>query len=366
MKSRLFIRRKCLLIKMLRIIAILGCLSLTGCGLLPDVYQNPQFHNPFPQLSRVAVVPFFNFTNEPTVNGEKVAIAYYNELQAIPGFEVVPVPLTQEIIQLNNIDLNGPKGADEARRLAQIMKVDAVVVGAVTDYSPYYPPRMGLEVQWYARNPGFHPIPAGYGLPWGTPNEADIPGPLVFEAEMSLAKEQMKSQTPPEPVTPVHEGVPLVPEGKNSSEKGDVKNTPPSGGSKEGGNVKRVGYAEEAVPTGTQGKDSATDQTLPADWPDPKGFIPPGPRSTPPPYRPCKAAVLHHIKVYHGNDSDFTTALSNYYALRDEARFGGYQGYLQRSDDFIRFCCRMHITEMLSARGGSGEAKTVWRWPNRF
>ena len=70
--------------------------------------------------------------------------------------------------------------------------------------------------------------------------------------------------------------------------------------------------------------------------------------------------------LYHGNDSDFTTALSNYYALRDEARFGGYQGYLQRSDDFIRFCCRMHITEMLSARGGAGEAKTVWRWPNRF
>ena len=30
------------------------------------------------------------------------------------------------------------------------------IVGAVTDYSPYYPPRMGLAVNWYAANPGFH------------------------------------------------------------------------------------------------------------------------------------------------------------------------------------------------------------------
>ena len=46
---------------------------------------------------------------------------------------------------------------------------------------------MGLQVEWYAANPGFHPIPPGYGLPWGTHEEQDIPGPLVFEAEFALA-----------------------------------------------------------------------------------------------------------------------------------------------------------------------------------
>ena len=45
------------------------------------------------------------------------------------------------------------------------MGVDAVVIGTVTDFTPYYPPRCGLRVEWYAANSGFHEIPPGYGLP---------------------------------------------------------------------------------------------------------------------------------------------------------------------------------------------------------
>jgi hypothetical protein len=73
--------------------------------------------------------------------------------------------------------------------------------------------------------------------------------------------------------------------------------------------------------------------------------------------------VLRHTKTYNGNDPDLTTALASYVYFRDDARYGGWQGYLQRSDDYIRFCCHMHITEMLTARGGAGETRVVWRWP---
>jgi hypothetical protein len=73
--------------------------------------------------------------------------------------------------------------------------------------------------------------------------------------------------------------------------------------------------------------------------------------------------VLQHTRTYNGHDSDFTEALENYYFFRDDARVGGWQSYLRRSDDFIRFCCRMHVWEMLSARGGAGETRVVWRWP---
>ena len=59
---------------------------------------------------------------------------------------------------------------------------------------------------------------------------------------------------------------------------------------------------------------------------------------------------------------DFTEALASYYHFRNDARFGGWQNYLQRSDDFIRFCCHVHIAEMLSARGGAGQTRVVWRW----
>ncbi len=73
--------------------------------------------------------------------------------------------------------------------------------------------------------------------------------------------------------------------------------------------------------------------------------------------------MLKHTKMYNGQDSSVTEALASYYFFQDDARFGGWQSYLQRSDDFIRFCCHLHIYEMLSARGGAGETRVVWRWP---
>ncbi len=72
---------------------------------------------------------------------------------------------------------------------------------------------------------------------------------------------------------------------------------------------------------------------------------------------------MTHVRIYNGHDPNFTAALANYYAFRDDARFGGWQAYLQRSDDFIRFCCHKHISEMLTARGGAGKTQVAWRWP---
>jgi hypothetical protein len=104
-------------------------------------------------------------------------------------------------------------------------------------------------------------------------------------------------------------------------------------------------------------RDAAADTThatgargeLPADWSD-QGCL------------PHNGPVMTHTRIYHGNDGDFTEALANYYHFRNDARFGGWQNYLQRSDDFIRFCCHVHIAEMLSARGGGDPTRVVWRW----
>src|SRR3954469_20560654 len=177
--------------------AMLACTVLVGapgCRLIfPDISHEPVVHNPFPQLNKVAVAPFFNQSNEPTVDGRKFALAYFAELQAVPGFEVVPLGVVETAIIENQVNLANP---GEARRLANILGVDAVVVGSVTDFTPYYPPRCGLRVEWYAANSGFHEIPPGYGLPWGTREEEYIPAPLVFESEFALAKAQLKTQTP--------------------------------------------------------------------------------------------------------------------------------------------------------------------------
>lgn len=356
---------------MKRLVFACCCLWLTtGCVFMPEISRQPTFHNPFPQLQKIAVAPFFNLSTEPTVDGRHVALAYFNELQSIQGFEVIPIGVVEKALEAHQMSLSSPA---EARRLAQLLDVDAVVVGAVTDFSPYYPPRLALQVEWYAANPCYHAIPPGYGLPWGTPQEDEIPGSLIFEAEMALARAQMKTQTPRYAKLPQLTPVP-VEDGQRPPAGEDVmpdsSPLPPLDGNAPlpGELVAHQEPIAGVATTAPIGAAAATASSLPADWPDPRRLSPPGPSPTAPACQPTDDPVLRHTRTYNGHDSDFTTALASYVYFRDDARYGGWrhghwQGYLQRSDDFIRFCCHMHITEMLTARGGAGETRVVWRWP---
>jgi hypothetical protein len=344
---------------MLRYLVASTCLLFSGCALLPEMVHQPSLHNPFPQLSKVAIAPFFNLSHEPTLDGRKVANAYFNELQLVPGFEVIPVGVVEQAMRENHLTING---AADARRLAQLLGADALVIGAVTDYSPYYPPRLALQVEWYAANPNFHPIPAGYGLPWGTPGEKEIPGPLVFEAEMALAKAQLRTQTPPYEklpgATPAPQGDPAGAPATPAAEPDGKAMKPSSLG--QSGAVRAVTHEEPAAVAA--GPLAPAVPGLPSDWPDARGFVPPPPLTRPPAACPSDSPVLRHTRTYNGHDSEFIDALENYYYFRNDARLGGWQGYLQRSDDFIRFCCHTHLWEMLAARGGAGETRVVWRW----
>jgi hypothetical protein len=333
---------------------MLALLSAGGCAAIPEVTHEPRFHNPFPQLHRVAVLPFFNQSGDPTLNQDDVALAYYNELQLIRGFEVMPVGVVKQRLLANQVDLNR---STDYQAIARMLDVDAVVVGAITDYTAYYPPRLTMAVNWYAANPGFHPIPPGYGLPWGTPEEEYIPDSLVFEAEFALAREQLATQTPTQPLPSTIPQCDVRPTSPIATAAGtDVISSTdamhPAGGDEL--------PSQFVHATGDVG---ATASDVPLNWPDPSGFVPPPPAPVRPLPAPHHGPIMTHVRTYNGHDSDFTTALASYYYFRDDARFGGWQSYLERSDDFIRFCCYLHLTEMLSARGGVGKTQVAWRWP---
>ena len=334
--------------------------SLCGCAAIPEIAHQPRFHNPFPQLHRVAVLPFFNLSADPSVDSSRFALAYFNALQEVPGFEVMPVGVVVARLQQDGIVLDP---STDFQALARHLGVDALLVGAVTDYDPYYPPRLGLSVNWYAANPGFHPIPAGYGLPWGTAEEEYIPDSLVQEAEFALAREQLKTQTP--------EFAPPDATGLDATDRTDARPdgnddvTPAAHTEPADASDPRIEYDESFGMEGAMSEDlppgMSTD--LPPDWPDPSGFIPAPPSPVRPELVAHEGPIIEHTRIYNGHDSEFTEALANYYYFRDEARFGGWHGYLQRSEDFIRFCCYLHLTETLAARGGAGKTRVVWRWP---
>lgn len=323
-------------------------LAIPGCSLIPDIKHKPQLVNPFPQLQTVAVLPFSNQSEDPTLSGERVSLAYINELQAIRGFEVLPLGAIKN--KLSEFGRPLGRGAD-FQAFAQFLGVDAVLVGSITDYDPYYPPRMSLKVNWYAANPAFHPVLPGYGLPWGTKEEKSIPRWIHHEAQRALAAEQMKTQTP---IAPVPE--PLMPEDRATSGE-DVEVSNPSSNTGLGA----VQSASSIVVI--DGEWEAPASSLPEDWPDPRGFLPDSPAGQRPEFMPQSEPIISHMRNFNGHDEDFTEQLAEYFYYRDDARFGGWQAYLQRSEDFIRFCCHLHLSETLSLRGGQDESRLILRWP---
>ncbi|MCA9235360.1 MAG: hypothetical protein KDA44_07800 [Planctomycetales bacterium] len=373
----------------LTLLALAWLAAGTGCSLiLPQVADKPVIRNPFPQLSRVAVAPFFNQSDEPTVDGRGAAMAYYAELQSVQGFDVVPVGVVEEAMIQHQIDLSGP---GEARRLAKILGVDAVAVGSITDYSPYYPPRIGLRVEWYAANPGFHEIPAGYGLPFGTPEEEFIPDDLVYEAELARAKAEFAELTPdcdaacqPLPAPPVSAAGANAPAGRSATAEPTGDLTDPTAAATtrrdpfEAPGV-QLAQAQEPLPTPAAADVDASEPvaaplavpaidalgaTVTAGAIDMTGACPATAQVGPgrPPCLPQHGPVLSHTQIYFGDDVELTQALEGYAFFNEDRRLGGWDSFLRRPDDFMRFCCHLHISEMLSARGGARKSEVVYRW----
>src|SRR5438105_2980003 len=106
-----------------------GLALLVGAGLCSGCCTVPvSVGNPIPGMTTVAVVPFFNLSAEPSVDGRRFALAYYSELQKTSNYQVVPVGIVENAIQENDLDMTS---SADAVKLARILEADAVVVGAV-------------------------------------------------------------------------------------------------------------------------------------------------------------------------------------------------------------------------------------------
>ena len=350
-------------------IFLLFLLSSVGCSLFPITYQREQIHNPFPQVQLVAVLPFYNQSENPTVDTEVVAEKYYGALQAIPGFEVLPVGVTKTQWMIYSQQHGEPVSGADFQKLADFMGVEALVVGSVTDFDAYYPPRMAMTVHWYAANEGFHPIPNGYGLPWGTQQENDIPSRIVRDTQFDLARSQLATQTPVSDKS--HQAT------SQYTMQGNQSGTQFDG-------VALASGALEPLPANPDLPSIATPHSeglpipmpqdgyasmegvsplLPEHWPNPTDLIPDPPSPVHPKMIVSHDPILNHTRIYRGDDPYFTERLSNYIESSDDARPASWQGYLKRSDDFIHFCCHLHITEMLESRGGREESDLIFRWP---
>lgn len=273
---------------------MLGWWTLSGCLIVQTTVTNP-----IPAMKTVAVIPFFNLSQEPTVDGRRFALAYFSELQKTHGFQVIPLGVTEQAIREFELEMNNPA---DVLQLAEYLDVDAVVVGAVTDYDPYYPPRIGMQISWYS--------PYQWEFLPGLPTE-----PQSRKEHLQQDREARKALKQAE-----------------KEQKGG-KDCPPE--------------------STTRGQSAETHEML-----IPRQEMPIPPTAV---AAPEIVPLMSYTRIFDGTDANLVAALRDYVELSGDRRSGGWEAYLHRSEDFIRFASHRMIVEMLTLHGGEAQRRYVWK-----
>ena len=302
-----------------------------GCSTVPVAVGNP-----IPGMTVVAIAPFLNLSAEPSVDPRRFAIAYYTELQKTSNYEVIPLGIVELAIREKGLDMSSP---DDAVKLAQILHADAVVVGAVTEYIPYYPPQLGMKINWYSprSNWVFYPGVTGGDGPPPADASPNCPDPQEMKKGAPVVRGQ-SADDDADRFTPFPEPPPVK-----------LAQAPPPGGS---GTAPHPGiWPPEPDPGITNGSPNAN-------WPS---------RSSQPYQAFCDPSqpdgvqpVMSYTRFFDGADRDLIQSLKGYYYLKGDTRSGGWEAYLHRSDDFLRFASNVLVVEMLTLHGGPLKTEKVF------
>lgn len=383
---------------MSRGIALICLFLASGCAL------HPRAQNPLPGVFRVAVVPFGDKTGgSEGLDTYHMTELFASELQRIPTYEVVPVEEVREVLGHQCVETNQP---ELAFALARALHAQAIIVGDVFEYDPYYPPRVGLHCQMYAMVTG---EPELVVMNYASPREQvpdSIPpflrtllAPLyahkkkdkhchdkkkkcavagVKDATGANPKEAT-TRAPEKPVDQLDNGVKLTPI--------DDKGAPPKAASDSGGGdgIRQASYAPDeelkaedyspgrlpaagidagdanaevpAVAIGVE-DERIERQRIANQIALQAGQVPDYRFSAirlenPQPI--IEPWVIRHSRVFLGENLGLARKLNHYHFFNKDERGGDWFAYTDRMDDFNRFCCNQMIYEMLVAAGGKWE-----------
>ena len=110
------------------------------------------FSSPYPAPKLWAVMPFRNESGTSAVDGVAFADRLAQQLQQVEGVRVLPVNRVIETMASREMGVVDTVG--EAMELAGALGVDGLLVGTITAWDPYEPPKIGAAVQLYSRGRG--------------------------------------------------------------------------------------------------------------------------------------------------------------------------------------------------------------------
>lgn len=96
-----------------------------------------------------AVVPLRNESGTSIVDVLTISDRVVEACAQVRGVRCLP--LNRTIAAMRSLQMGEPQSPAEARQLAAQVGADAIIVGSITSYDPYNPPKFGLALALYAR-----------------------------------------------------------------------------------------------------------------------------------------------------------------------------------------------------------------------
>ena len=137
-----------------RIGAIFTLLLITGCAeeKKPEYGTERALYLSSTTRQTWAVAPVLNLSGQREVDPILQADLVYGQLQQVAGLNVLPVNRVVEVYRALKIDQ--VQSEEQAALVCQLLGCDALLIGTVSLYDPYDPPRMGASLQLFRSGKG--------------------------------------------------------------------------------------------------------------------------------------------------------------------------------------------------------------------
>lgn len=128
-------------------LSVLLLAVLSGCAIGPKLEEPKTLASPYATEEVWAVAPFMNESGTTVVDSFRAADLLVQELEQVDGLHAVPV--NRVIRAMRELELSGIATPAEARMVARVLDVDAILIGTITAYDPYPPPTIGAAIALY-------------------------------------------------------------------------------------------------------------------------------------------------------------------------------------------------------------------------
>ncbi|MEM6258373.1 MAG: hypothetical protein AAGI37_08675 [Planctomycetota bacterium] len=132
------------LIVMRLMLLVLVVTPLLGCQ-TPKVEQ--RIEAPYAKRQVWAVAPLRNESGSRFADGMQMADELTRSLEQVVGIDALP--LNRVLEAMDAVRLTGIESREDAIHLREALGVDALVVGSITHYDAYDPPKIGLALDLY-------------------------------------------------------------------------------------------------------------------------------------------------------------------------------------------------------------------------